>query len=182
MPILILGVLIWAGAHLFARLAPASRERLGRRGKGAVALALLLAVVLMVVGFRASPLLPVWEPPAFLRHLNNLMVLVAIYMMSPAPAKGVVLNRLRHPMLLGFALWALAHLLVNGDLASIVLFGGLLLWALVEIAAIDRAEPQWAGRPRGTFGKDAMFLVASIVLYGVIGVVHGWVGPSPFPM
>ncbi|WP_417254108.1 NnrU family protein [Celeribacter sp.] len=182
MLILILGVLLWAAAHMFKRLLPARRAQMGDKGRGAVALALVVSVILMVVGYKMAAEIFVWAPPYFLRHLNNLMVLVAIYMMSPAPKKGVILNGLRHPMLLGFALWAVAHLMVNGDLASIILFGGLLVWALAEIALINRAEGAWAGREKGSLGKDAMFFVASVVLYGVIGYIHTVVGPSPFPM
>jgi len=126
MLILILGVLLWAAAHMFKRLMPERRAQMGDKGRGAVALALVVSVILMVIGYKMAAEIFVWAPPYFLRHLNNLMVLVAIYMMSPAPKKGVILNGLRHPMLLGFALWAVAHLMVNGDLASIILFGGLL--------------------------------------------------------
>lgn len=183
MLILILGVLVWALAHLFKRLAPARRAQLGdQKAPPVVASSLLAGIILMVIGFRMAPVVDVWTPPAFLRHLNNLLVLIAIYMMSPAPAKGVILNKMRHPMLLGFALWTVAHLLVNGDLAGMILFGGLLIWALLEIALINRAEPVWEGREKGSFGRDAMFFAGSIVLYGVIGLIHGWVGPSPFPM
>ncbi|SFJ34356.1 NnrU family protein [Celeribacter neptunius] len=183
MLILILGVLLWAGAHLFKRLAPAKRAALGdKKTAPLVATSLLVAIVLMVIGFRMAPVVDLWTPPAFLRHLNNLLVLIAIYMMSPAPKRGALLSGMRHPMLLGFALWAVAHLLVNGDLAALVLFGGLLLWALTEIVVINRAEPVWEGREKGSYGKDAMFFAASVVLYGVIGLIHGWVGPSPFPM
>jgi hypothetical protein len=83
-------------------------------------------------------------------------------------------------MLGGFKLWAFAHLLVNGDLASIILFGGLLAWAVVEVIVINKSEPDCTPGEPGTYGMDAMFFVASIVLLGVIGYIHGLVGPSPF--
>ncbi|MFV0361312.1 NnrU family protein, partial [Tropicimonas sp.] len=121
--ILILGIALWWGAHLFRRAMPDARARLGDGGRGAVAIALVVSIVLMVIGFRATPFVEVWNPPAFLRHVNNLLALIAIFMMSPAPKRGRLLNRMRHPMLTGFGLWAFAHLLTNGDLASIILFG-----------------------------------------------------------
>ncbi|WP_323776734.1 NnrU family protein [Leisingera sp.] len=181
MALLILGLLLWWGGHLFKRLAPEARAAMGNGGRGAVALVLAAGVVLMVLGYRSTGFTHVWAPPSFMVHINNLMVLIAIYMMSPAPKKGALLNGMRHPMLAGFKLWAAAHLLVNGDLASIILFGGLLAWAVAQVIVINRTEPAWQPRPKGSIAKDAMFFAASIVLMGVIGYLHGMIGPSPFP-
>ena len=179
--LLILGVALWWAAHLFKRVMPAQRAAMGNAGRGVVALALVASIVLMVIGYRATDFIYVWAPPSFMVHINNLLVLIAIWMMSPAGQKGLLLNKVRHPMLAGFKAWALAHLLVNGDLASIVLFGGLLAWAVVEVIVINKSEPDWTPGKPGTLAKDAMFFVASIVLLAVIGYVHGLLGPSPFP-
>ena len=128
---------------------------------------------------RAAPFVDVWYPPEWARHLNNLMVLIALFMMSPAPKKGRLLWGMRHPMLMGFGLWALAHLLVNGDLPSLVLFGGLLVWALVEMALINRSP--WPP-PAGPFParKEAMAAVGAVVVLLVVGLIHGLIGPWPF--
>lgn len=178
--VLVIGVGLWWAAHLFKRVAPERRMGMGDKGKGLVAIALVLAIVLMVIGFKTTGFVNIWYPPSFLVHVNNLLVLIAIFMMSPAPKKGRLLSGMRHPMLAGFALWAFAHLLVNGDLAAIVMFGGLLVWALVEMRVINAAEPDWTPPAPGSYGKDAMFFVASIVLLAIIGYIHGLVGPSPF--
>jgi hypothetical protein len=89
---------------------------------------------------------------------------------------------MRHPQLAGFRAWAFAHLLVNGDLASVILFGGLFLWALAEVVLINKAEPEWTPGAAGSYAKDGMFLVASLVLMAVIGYIHYWVGPWPYPV
>ncbi len=179
--LLFLGVALWWAAHFFKRLLPRQRAAMGDGGKGAVALAIVGSIVLMVLGFRATPYIAVWTPPTFMIHINNLLVLIAIWMMSPAGQKGRILNKVRHPMLGGFKAWAVAHLLVNGDLASIVLFGGLLAWAVCTVIVINRSELNWTAGAPGTLAKDAMFLAASVVLLGVIGMIHGWLGYWPFP-
>lgn len=180
--LLIFGVAIWWGAHLFKRAAPDLRARLGEPAKGVVSVALVSAIVLMVFGYRGTEFIPVWYPPTFMVHINNLLMLIAIFLLSPAPKRGKLLYGMRHPMLIGFKTWATAHLLVNGDLASIVMFGGLLAWALVEVIVINRSEPGWQ-KPteQGTIGKDAMFFAGSIVLLAVIGYIHNWLGAWPFP-
>ena len=181
MTLMVIGILLWIGAHLFKRVMPEARAALGSKGQGLVAVTLLASVVLMVVGYRGAEFVNVWFPPSYLTHVNNLLVLVGIWAMSPAGTKGLLLSRVRHPMLMGFRLWAVAHLLVNGDMASIVLFGGLLAWGVIEVVVINRAEPDWSRRKDGSLAKDGMFFVASIVLLAAIGYVHGLVGPSPFP-
>ncbi|SMP29386.1 NnrU family protein [Shimia sagamensis] len=181
MTILVLGVLLWAGAHFFKRVLPGVREPMGDKGKGLVAIALVASIVLMVIGYQAAPVEDVlWVAPSFAKHINNLAVLFAIFLMSPAPRKGKLFNGMRHPMLIGFALWAGAHLWVNGDMPSLVLFGGLLVWALAEIVVINKAEGPWTPTETGSIAKDGMFFGASIILMGVIGYIHGLVGPNPF--
>lgn len=181
MTLLVLGVALWWAAHLFKRIAPAARAKMGEGGKGAVAIALVISIVMMVLGFRSAETIFVWAPPAWTIHANNLLVLIAIYMMSPAPKKGRLLNGMRHPMLTGFGLWAIAHLLVNGDLASMLMFGGLWAWSIVAKVMINRAEPEWAPGAAGSYAKDAMFLGASVILMGIIGYVHNLLGYWPFP-
>lgn len=181
MTLLVIGILLWIGAHLFKRVVPDMRASIGGKGKGLVAVALVGAIVLMVLGYRSMEFIPVWEPAPFLKHINNLAVLFALYLTSPGPSKGAIFYKMRHPMLIGFKLWAAAHLLVNGDLASIILFGGLLAWAVIEVIVINRSEPNWMPNAKGTIVKDAMFFGISVLLLVVIGYVHGLVGPSPFP-
>ncbi|WP_299610108.1 NnrU family protein [uncultured Tateyamaria sp.] len=179
--VLIAGVALWWGAHLFKRVAPERRAAMGDGGKGAVAIGIAVSIVLMVIGYRGADFVNVWFPPAFMIHINNLLMLIAIYLLSPAPKRGKLVSGMRHPMLTGFSLWAIAHLLVNGDLASIVLFGGLLVWAVMTARIINAAQPDWQRGPEGTLAKDAMFIVGSVVLLGIIGMIHNWLGVWPFP-
>ncbi|MGJ8616023.1 MAG: NnrU family protein [Sulfitobacter sp.] len=180
MTLLILGLILWAAAHFFKRVMPEQRASLGDRGKGFVALALLVSVVLMVIGYRAADGAFFWGRHPATTGINNLMMIAALYFVSPGPSKGAIFYKMRHPMLTGFSLWAVAHLLVNGDVPSFVLFGGLLVWALAEMAVINRAEPNWTPPAKGTIAKDGMFLGISVILLGVIGAIHTWLGYNPF--
>ena len=178
--VLILGLALWWGAHLFRRAAPARRAAMGNAGKGAVALVVVAAVVLMIFGYRMADGAFFWGRHPATVGINNLLMLVALYLTSPGPSKGALLYRMRHPMLIGVLLWAVAHLLVNGDVPSFVLFGGLGLWTIVEMIVINRAEPGWTPPAKGSLGKDAMFLAISAVLLVVIGYIHGWLGYAAF--
>ena len=180
--ILLVGVALWWAAHLFKRVAPKRRAAMGDPGKGTIAGLLGGAILLMIIGYRGVDFAPIWNPPGFLVHVNNLAMLIAIYMLSPAPKRGKLLAGMRHPMLTGFGIWATAHLLVNGDLASVIMFGGLLVWAILTARVINAAEPGWTPtNTDGAIAKDAMFLAGSVILLGVIGMVHNWLGVWPFP-
>ncbi len=181
MTLLFIGVLLWIAPHYFKRVTPDLRASMGDKGKLVVTLLLVLSIVLMVLGYRAADFVDVWTPPSWAVHINNTLMVIALYLTSPGPKKGAIFYKLRHPMLLGFGLWAIAHLLVNGDQASILLFGGMLFWAVSQAMLINRAEPDWTPNPKGRIVKDIMFLAISVLLLGVIGYVHSLIGPSPFP-
>ena len=181
MILLLLGLALWIAAHLFKRLAPERRAAMGEKGKGPVAIAILAGIVLMVLGYRGAAFIPVWTPPSWAWHLNNLLVLLGFYLFAVSGAKTRLHRVIRHPQLTGFALWAVAHLLVNGDLASVLLFGGLLAWAVAEIVLINRAVPDWTPPPVGPVRKEITSVVATLVLFGVVAAIHSWLGYYPFP-
>ena len=179
MILMVLGLLLWSGAHLFRRLAPDARARMGDPGKGVVAVLSLIAVVLMVIGYRGWDSAQVWFPPNGLTHLNNLLVLLAVYLFAASGMKTAATRFVRHPQLIAVLLWAVGHLLVNGDLASIVLFGGLALWALISILLINR-DTVWVRNPPSTTGKEIGAIIGTVVVTGVIGYLHTFFGLLPF--
>lgn len=182
MIVLTAGVALWWLAHLFKRLAPGPRAVLGDRAKGAVTLLILVSVVLMVVGYRRADTVYLWAAPEGLRHLNNLLMVLAFYLFAAAGMKTAAARWLRHPQLTGFSLWAVAHLIApgNGDLASVVLFGGLLVWAILSMILINRAGPRPAPPPPAPVGKEIGAVAGAIVVTGIVGLIHGWIGPNPF--
>jgi uncharacterized membrane protein len=180
MTLLIAGLALWYIGHFWKRALPRAHDNMGQRAKGFSAALILIGIVFMVIGYRFTESYDQWAYPPALRHVNNLLVLVAIYFTSPGPSKGALFYKMRHPMLTGFIIWAVAHIMVNPDMASFILFGALTLWAVLEMLVINRAEPNWTPNPKGTITKDAMFFVASIVLLAIIGYIHGLVGPYAF--
>jgi uncharacterized membrane protein len=180
MTLLILGVLLWSVSHSFKRLLPAQRAALGERGKGLVALASGVSVVLMVVGFRTADGPVFWDRSAMTVGINNGLMLVSVYLFAASGMKLGVTRRMRHPMLTGFGLWALAHILVNGDLASIILFGGLGLWAVAAARSISAAEPIWEKPAPKPAKKELIGVGAALVTYGVFAGVHYALGHPAF--
>jgi uncharacterized membrane protein len=180
MQILILGLALWWISHLFKRIAPGMRAGMGEMpGKMLVTVLTLAALVLMVIGYRRAEVMAVYEPLAGMGHLNNLLMLVSVFLIGVPHSKGLVKARLRHPMLTAVIVWALAHLLVNGDLASLVLFGGIGLWAIVSMLMINAREsltPPQAGKLR----SDLIGVAIALVVYAVIAGIHIWLGYNPF--
>ena len=177
---LILGLALWVCAHTFKRVAPGARAGMGDKAKLVVAVALLLAVVLMVIGYRSADWVSVYTPLPGMGHANNALMLVSLFLFGVGGTKGTLYPKMRHPMLWGAVLWAVAHLLVNGDQASLVLFGGIGIWALAEMVLINRAEV-WVAPTNGRGIKgDAMNLVGTVVLLGVIALIHQWLGHPVF--
>lgn len=180
MTLLILGVLLWSLAHLFKRLAPARRAAMGDRAKGGVALALLVSLVLMVVGYRAAdPGTIFWGRSPMMTGINNLLMLVSVYLFAASGMKTRAARIIRHPQLTAVKAWALGHLLVNGDLPSFILFGGLLAWAVVEVILINR-QTEWQKPAPAPMGKEVGALVGTAVVFGVISLIHAWLGYYPF--
>lgn len=178
--LLILGVLLWSGAHFFKRLAPARRAAMGDSGKGLVALLLVASLVLMVFGYRWAPVDQIWPLSNGSVHLNNALMLLVFYLFAASGMKTAVTRFVRHPQLWAVRLWAVAHLLVNGDLASLILFGGLFAWAQIEVYLINRDAPLWDKNPPAPIGKEIGAVVGAIVVMGVVGWIHGLIGPAVF--
>lgn len=179
--VLTFGVLLWAAAHYFKRLMPDQRAAMGDAGKGLVTAGIVISLGLMIWGYRGAEFIPVWTPPAFMVHLNNLLMILAVFLFGLSATTGRLRGKLRHPQLLAVKTWAVAHLLVNGDLASFILFGGLLIWAVVSVILINRAESWTPPKPGTDPKKDVLLGVITLVAFVAITAVHAWLGVWPFP-
>ncbi len=185
MTLLIAGLILWTLAHYFKRIFPEKRAAMGEKGKLVVAIVLFGSVALMVLGYKAADFIPVWYPPAFMVHINNTLMLLAFWIYGSGAAKGAKVwpgYKMRHPQLIGFKIWATAHLLVNGDVASILLFGGLLAWAVGEVILINKAEPEWSPSEHAGRSGYIKHAIITAVIFAVVVGVHIWAGIWPFPV
>lgn len=186
MTLLLIGLAIWCAAHLFKAAAPGVRADLAARlgagpSRGLFAAAILLGLLLIVLGYRGAPFEAVWTPPAWTVHLNNLMMLIAVGVFGMSMSKGRSRAWLRHPQLTAVSIWAVAHLLVNGDLASILMFGALGFWALAEMALINARDGVWVRPAPGPAMGDVRLAFITVAAFAVIAGLHASLGVWPFP-
>jgi len=171
--VLILGLALFIVPHVFVTRREARAVAVARFGegpyKGVFSLVSIVGVILIAWGFasyRASGWIDVWSPPTWTRHLAALLVWPAIVFLVAAYIPGNIKRRLKHPMLVGVKLWALAHLIANGDLGSILLFGGILAWAVFDrISLKRRTDPGAPPIPVGGWGNDIAALVVGTLVY-----------------
>ena len=148
MLLLVIGLVLFLGAHSVRVLAPSWRERfIAARGekpwKGLVTLASLAGFVAIVRGFALArqDAVVLWTPPTWAPHLTGALVLLAFVLVAAAYVPGNLLKaKIHHPMVAGTKAWAFAHLLANGRLADAVLFGSFLAWAILDFAASRRRD------------------------------------------
>jgi uncharacterized membrane protein len=177
--VLVLGLAVFLGAHMFVTRRDTRAALIGRVGewpyKGLFSLVALAGLVLIVWGFahyRATGYVQVWVPPTWMRHVTVALVWPAIILVTAAYFPGNIKRTLKHPMLVGVKLWAVAHLLSNGDLGSIILFGAILAWAVYDrISLKHRTDAGAPPIPVGGWRNDALAVVVGTLLYLALGFV-----------
>ena len=177
--ILVLGLVVFLGAHVFVTLRgprAAVIERLGEWPyKGLMSLVSLAGLILIGYGFgryRATGWIDVWSPPGWTYYVTQLLMWPASIFVVAAYSRGNIWRTLKHPMLVGVKTWAVAHLISNGDLGSIVLFGAFLAWAVYDrITLKRRTDPGALPIPVGGRRNDVIALVVGTILYLVLGLV-----------
>lgn len=180
MLLLIAGLALWMGAHFFKRLAPEQRAAMGDKARPVVALTILAGLVLMVIGYRMADGAFFWGRHPATVGINNLLMLLSVYLFVISGAKTALARKIRHPQLTAVKTWAVAHLLVNGDVAALILFGGLLAWAVIEVILINRAEPEWTPPAPASAAREVAAVVITVAAYAAISAIHYWLGYPVF--
>ena len=176
---MILGLVLFLGVHTLTTQREARARLIASWGEGGYktgyALASLIGLALIVWGFahyRATGWIDVWYPPVAFKHITVALMLPAVILVVASYIRGRIYTTLKHPMLAGVKLWAAAHLLANGDLGSIILFGGFLAWAVFDrISLKRRADAGAPPIPVGGVGYDLIAVVVGIVAYLALGFV-----------
>src|SRR6202142_850368 len=174
--ILVLGLSVFFATHIFVTFRDArvgAMARLGQNGYRAMfALVSIVGLALIVWGYgqyHTHALIQVWSPPHFMRHITEGLMLFAVIFFTAAFIPSHTKAKLKHPMLAGVKTWALAHLLSNGDLGSILLFGAFLAWGVyARIAAKRRGDVGATSAPAG-WANDVIVVALGIVIYLALG-------------
>jgi uncharacterized membrane protein len=178
--VLVIGLALFLGAHVFVTCRAERAAVTARIGEGPYkalfALVSFIGLGLIVYGFaqyRATGWIEVWSPPSWTRHVAAVLVWPAIICVVAAYIPGDIKRVLKHPMLVGVKLWALAHLIANGDLGSIILFGSILAWAVFDrITLKRRSDPGAPPIPVGGRRNDIIAVAVGTLLYLALGFFH----------
>ncbi len=196
MTLLIAGLVLWTTTHLLRSLLPELRDTLqqtfGRLTKSIIALVILVSLLMMIHGFNNAAFISLWTVPPWAFYVNNLLMVLALYIYlttATVPGTAFLFGSLKHPQLIGFQIWSVSHMLVNGDLAAMVFFGGLFVWAVVQWllssnapSVADRAlvDGTLVDRSSASITSAWGHLGAVVVVYAVICAVHVLFGRWPF--
>ena len=182
MTTLTLGLLLWSLVHLLPAIttpikgAPIKTRMVKTLGenayKGLFSLLLILAVALMVLGWQQATATHLYALPSFMQPLALLLMLSGFICLAAANLPAKINRVIRHPQLTGVLLWSIAHLLLNGDSRSLLLFGGLGLWALLEIVFISRREGVWVKPENTRWSKTALATVIGGLIFMALVFLH----------
>jgi uncharacterized membrane protein len=177
MTYLVVGLLLFLGVHSIAIVAPAWRDRMVAKlgdasWKALYTLVSIIGFLMLIHGYglaRADPTV-LYTPPSWLRHLAALLMLPVFPLLFATYLPGRIKAAVKHPMLTATKAWALAHLLVNGNVADVLLFGGFLAWAVADRIAVGKRvvqrKPAVAGAPSTT--NDVLAIVGGLVVYVLV--------------
>lgn len=172
MTLLILGLILFLGVHSLSIVSPGTRETLVTRlgewpYKGVYSLIALAGLVLIIQGYGAARMEPVllYTTPDWTAYINMVLMLVAFPALVATYFPGKISLKLKHPMLVAVKAWALGHLVTNGMLADVLLFGGFLAWAVADRISFKRRTPRSIPRMPATRFNDAIAIVVGLGLY-----------------
>ena len=177
--VLVAGLIVFIGPHVFVTMRAQRAAAIARIGEGAykglMALLSLIGLILIGYGFgryRATGWIDIWHPPHWTYYITQILMWPASVFVVAAYIRGTIWRTLKHPMLAGVKMWAVAHLISNGDLGSILLFGSFLVWAGYDRMTLKRRADAGAPPiPSGGYRNDVIALVVGTALYLILGFV-----------
>jgi uncharacterized membrane protein len=189
MSLLIIGLIIFLGSHSSRIFAEPWRnhmiDRLGEvKWKGLYTIVSLIGLILLVIGYGQARQAPIvlWQPATYLIHISILLNLVAfIFLAASSPSNNAIRLKLKHPMILGVKVWALAHLLANGTLVDLILFGSFLLWAVLDFRSARKRPIHMPEKAVISTKATITVVVTGIVIWAafIFGLHQYLIGVSP---
>lgn len=184
---LVSGISFWAVMHFIPAGLPGVRKQIisvtGEKAyRGVFALLVVIALVMIIAGWRSTVPVVIYAPPSWGPNATLLFIFAAVVLFGAAHAKTNIKRVIRHPQLNGLLLWSIGHIVSNGDIRSLVLFGGLGLWAFVEMALINHRDGEWLKPERASLKSEAIGATVSVVVFLVLIALHPYfAGVSPLP-
>lgn len=189
MDVLVIGLFIFLGTHSISIIHPAWRDRMVHEigewpWKGIYSLFAIIGFVLIVWGYGLARYDPVvlYTPPVWLRHTSLVLLLFVFPLLLATYLPGRIKSAIQHPMLAATKVWAFAHLLANGNLADVVLFGSILVWAIADRLSMKRRQPRAIPAAPPAKWNDVIAVVGGLGLYLAFALwLHEWLlGLGPF--
>ncbi len=184
---LILGVTLWSVVHFVPTLAQPLRHRLiaqwgDGRYRAAFSIVVLFAIALIVVGWRSTPQVTLYQLPAWSGPIGFLLMITAFVLFGSAHHDTIIKRVIRHPQLMSMVVWSVSHLITNGSTRALVLFGGLGLWAIVEMPLINAREGEYKKPEAPGFKMELKGLAISAAIFVVALLLHPYfAGVAPIP-
>ena len=180
MIILVLGLLLWIVVHLFPGLASYKRKKLMLKigvipYKLVFATLIVSSIVLITMGWRSVEPIQLYALPGWINYVTKILVLLTFILFVAAQVKTNIKRVLRHPQLTGLVLWCIGHLLANGDSRSLVLFVGLLIWAKLEIIAINKRDGKRILPAAVPVTYDVLTVVGGVVVFSIFLFAHPYI-------
>ena len=177
MALLVAGLLLFAGAHLYPSVLKTSRDKLvagmGENPyRGIFSIVIVVSLVMIVLGWRSATPTVVYNPPLAGSIVVTLAVFVAFVLFFASQTKTNIKRFTRHPQMMGVIVWSIAHLLVNGDSRSVALFGGLGTWAVLEILFCNRRDGEWQKPAPSPVTWDIATVVIGAVAFTILLLLH----------
>ena len=169
MSMLIAGLVIWVSVHLFPSAAPAARQRLvtklgANEYQGLFALCIIVGLLLIIFGWRSTSPLYIYSPLEQLRYPAMTIAVLGFILMVAANFPTRIKRVIRHPQLTGVLFWAVAHLLLNGDSRSVIVFATMGCWCVLSMFTINRRDGAWVKPVAAGWGREIIMLVVGLIL------------------
>ncbi|MCW9035991.1 MAG: NnrU family protein [Alphaproteobacteria bacterium] len=187
MEMLLGGILLWFVTHSLPNIGlPLKQSIVNKIGlnpyKGLFSLSIIGSIVLMVFGWQSMEPTLLYTPPAWGAQTNALLMVLAFILFAAANYKTSIKRVIRHPQLSSIVLWGIAHLIVNGDSRSAILFGGLSIWALITMFFINARVGEWVKPAKAPVKTEIIGLAISVTVFTIVLFGHEYItGVSPFP-